>query len=67
MALMSYLLRDKHGTYYFRRVIPVDLRRFMPAPWTGKANQRLASRETRTKTELDLLLIERLPYVFFIS
>lgn len=38
MALMSYLLRDKHGTYYFRRVIPTQLRPFMPAPWTGKAN-----------------------------
>jgi hypothetical protein len=22
MALMSYLLNDRHGTYYFRRVIP---------------------------------------------
>ncbi|KQP81772.1 hypothetical protein ASF60_22210 [Methylobacterium sp. Leaf113] len=35
---MSYLIRDGLGTYYFRRVIPVDLRPFMPAPWTGKAN-----------------------------
>src|ERR1700677_2674145 len=38
MALMTYLLKDRHGTYYFRRVIPPDLRAFMPAPWRGKAN-----------------------------
>jgi hypothetical protein len=38
MALMTYLLKDRHGTYYFRRVIPPDLRRFMPPPWQGKAN-----------------------------
>ncbi|MFK5599782.1 DUF6538 domain-containing protein [Methylobacterium sp. HMF5984] len=36
MALMSYLVRDRHCTYYFRRPIPVALRPFMPAPWTGK-------------------------------
>jgi integrase len=38
MALMTYLLKDRHGTYYFRRVIPPDLRDFMPPPWRGKAN-----------------------------
>ena len=38
MALMTYLLKDRHGTYYFRRVIPPDLRPFMPPPWQGKAN-----------------------------
>ena len=38
MALMTYLLKDRHGTYYFRRVIPPDLRAFMPWPWRGKAN-----------------------------
>ncbi|GJE19341.1 DUF6538 domain-containing protein [Methylobacterium marchantiae] len=42
MALMSYLLRDRLGTYYFRRVIPADLRPFMPAPWTGEANWKLS-------------------------
>lgn len=46
MALMSYLTRDRHGTYYFRRVIPAGLRRFMPAPWQGKANWK---RSLRTK------------------
>jgi hypothetical protein len=38
MALMSYLVRDKHGTYDFRRVVPAELRGFMPPPWIGKAN-----------------------------
>ena len=38
MALMTYLLKDRHGTYYFRRVILASLRPFMPPPWTGKAN-----------------------------
>ena len=38
MALMTYLLKDRHGTYYFRRVIPPDLRPFMPLPWQHKAN-----------------------------
>lgn len=38
MALMSYLLKDQNGTYYFRRVIPAALRPFMPSPWQGKAN-----------------------------
>lgn len=36
MALMSYLIRDKLGTYYFRRVIPPTLTPFMSSPWTGK-------------------------------
>ncbi len=44
MALMSYLIRDGLGTYYFRRVIPSDLRPFMPEPWTGKANWKLSLR-----------------------
>ena len=35
---MTYLVRDKNGTYYFRKVIPPKLRQHMPAPWTGKAN-----------------------------
>ena len=38
MALMTYLLKDRHGTYYFRRVIPSALRPFMPPPWSGKVN-----------------------------
>lgn len=46
MALMSYLTRDRHGTYYFRRVIPAGLRPFMPAPWQGRANWK---RSLRTK------------------
>lgn len=44
MALMSYLIRDGLGTYYFRRVIPAELRPFMPEPWTGKANWKLSLR-----------------------
>jgi len=36
MALMTYLIRDHHGTYYFRRVIPDALRTFMPEPWVEK-------------------------------
>ncbi len=44
MALMSYLLRDPHGTYYFRRAIPAGLRPFMPAPWTGKTNWKVSLR-----------------------
>ncbi len=35
---MTYLIKDRHGTYYFRRVIPPALRPFMPTPWCGKAN-----------------------------
>lgn len=35
---MSYLVRDRHRTYYFRRVIPAGMRPFMPAPWTGKTS-----------------------------
>ena len=41
MALMTYLCKDRHGTYHFRRVIPPALRPFMPSPWTGKANYKL--------------------------
>ncbi|MGV7031248.1 site-specific integrase [Methylobacterium symbioticum] len=36
MALMSYLIRDRNGTYYFRRIIPQALRPFMPGDWKGK-------------------------------
>ena len=39
---MTYLLKDRHGTYYFRRVIPPALRPFMPPPWAGKANFKLS-------------------------
>jgi integrase len=38
MSLMTYLLKDRHGTYYFRRVIPAALKPFMSPPWTGNAN-----------------------------
>ena len=44
--MMNYLLRDRHGTYYFRRVIPAELRPLMPAPWTGKVNWK-ASLQTK--------------------
>src|SRR5271167_1316445 len=44
MSLMTYLCKDRHGTYHFRRVIPPALRPFMPAPWTGKANYKLSLR-----------------------
>jgi hypothetical protein len=50
MALISYLLKDRHGTYYFRRVIPAALRPFMPAPWQGKANWKQTLR-TKKPTE----------------
>lgn len=46
MALMSYLIRDKHGTYYFRRIISPSLRPFMPPPWAGKREWK---RSLRTK------------------
>jgi hypothetical protein len=36
MALMSYLIKDRNGTSYFRRGIPENLRAFMPEPWTGR-------------------------------
>ncbi len=38
MARMAYRTTDRNGTLYFRRVIPAELRPFMSAPWTGKAN-----------------------------
>ena len=41
MALMTYLCKDRYGTYHFRRVVPVPLRPFMPPPWTGKANFKI--------------------------
>lgn len=44
MALMSYLLKDRHGTYYFRRIVPPALRPFMPAPWTGKVEWKQSLR-----------------------
>ena len=47
MALMSYLSKDKHGTYYFRRFIPEDLRPLMPPPWTGKVQFK---KSLRTKS-----------------
>ena len=37
MARMTYRVQDRHGTYYFRRIVPKALRPFMPAPWTGKS------------------------------
>lgn len=43
---MSYLIRDRRGTYYFRRVIPPALRAYMPPPWTGKREWK---RSLRTK------------------
>ncbi len=36
MALMSYVLKDRHGTYYFRRGIPFALRPFVPEPLDGQ-------------------------------
>lgn len=31
MGLLNDILRDRHGTCYFRRVIPAELCPFMPA------------------------------------
>lgn len=42
MGLMSYLYRDKGGRYFYRRVIPAELRPVMPAPFTGKTNWKRA-------------------------
>ncbi|MCZ8187093.1 MAG: integrase [Beijerinckiaceae bacterium] len=39
---MSYLYRDKGGRYFYRRVIPAELRPVMPAPFTGKTNWKRA-------------------------
>ena len=39
---MTYLSKDRHGTYHFRRVIPSSLRPFMPPPWAGKANFKVS-------------------------
>lgn len=50
MALMTYTVRDKYGTLYFRRPIPVSLRPFMPAPWTGKRDWK---RSLRTKSSAE--------------
>ena len=73
MALMSYLIRDQHGTYYFRRTIPRALRPFMPEPWTGKtawkvslatknpadAKRRCTARLKACQRDLDLAEMRR--------
>jgi hypothetical protein len=38
LALLSYLIRDKNGTYYFRRSIPIHLRPFIAGKFHAKAN-----------------------------
>ena len=38
LGLISYLKRDRHGTYWFRRPIGLPLRDFMPGERRGKAN-----------------------------
>jgi hypothetical protein len=38
MSPMTHVVRDKNGTYYFRRVIPERMRQFMPGDFQGKAN-----------------------------
>ena len=58
MALMTYLLRDKAGTYYFRRCIPAVLRPFMPAPFTGKREWK---RTLGTKDPLKAKRLKRGP------
>ncbi len=50
MALMTYTTRDRHGTYYFRRIIPPALRPFMPYPLTGKTEWK-ASLGTKLSSE----------------
>jgi integrase len=42
LALLSYLIRDKNGTYYFRRSIPIDLRPFIAGRFRAKANWKLS-------------------------
>lgn len=46
MALMTYLWKDRHGTYHFRRAIPSALRLLMPGDVRGKATWK---RSLRTK------------------
>ncbi len=47
---MTYTASDRHGTYYFRRIIPPALRPFMPPPWTGKTEWK-ASLGTKLPAE----------------
>jgi hypothetical protein len=49
LALLSYLIRDKNGTYYFRRSIPIHLRSFVTGRFHAKANwkQSLNTKEPK--------------------
>ncbi len=54
MGLMTYLSKDRHGTYYFRKAIPPALRPFMPGDRKGKAvwKRSLKTKDAREAKKL---------------
>ncbi len=61
LALLSYLIRDKNETYYFRRSIPIHLRPFIAGKFHAKANwkQSLKTKEPKkAKFEYVAILAE---------
>jgi integrase len=57
LALLSYLIRDKNGTYYFRRSIPIHLRPFIAGRFNAKANWK-QSLETKDPKQAKTSYVE---------
>ncbi len=57
LALLSYLIRDKNGTYYFRRSIPIQLRPFIAGRFHTKANWK-QSLKTKDPKQAKLVVVE---------
>ena len=69
MALMSHLIKDRHGTYYTRRVVPAALRPFMPEPWRGKAEWKrtLGTKDPKEAKRANIAMLARMSAAFEVA
>lgn len=69
MALMSHMIKDRHGTYYARRVIPPALRPFMPEPWQGKSEWRrtLGTKDPKAAKRAHIAMLARMDADFSVA
>jgi integrase len=69
MALMSHLLKDRHGTYYTRRIIPPALRPFMPEPWKGKSEWKrtLGTKDPKEAKRANIAMLAQMQAAFTVA
>ncbi|MDR3375639.1 MAG: hypothetical protein P4L98_18075 [Ancalomicrobiaceae bacterium] len=69
MALMSHLIKDRHGTYDTRRIIPPALHPFMPDPWRDKSESKrtLGTKDPKEARRANIAMLARMDAAFAVA